>query len=170
MTHNATACNAAHASFCCCLCCYDHLLHVTAHISKGKKMSAIRGAESNREASLRASLHILGASGCPQGDQGAPTLHSLAPDANQTQQHKHKWGWGVGFCVCTYERQGPRDIKHQKRKIDKNKRELQTHKQNAPSIKPQPWVFDDVFYILLSGSPLWREQLHVQDEPTLNKH
>lgn len=85
------------------VCVSEHILHVSTHISKGKETPAIRGAERNREAPLRASLLILGASGCPQGDQGAPALHSLAPDTNQTQQHKHKWGRGWD-CVRAYER------------------------------------------------------------------
>lgn len=59
------------------------------------------------------------------------------------------------MCARTRERQGPRD-RHQKRKIDKNRKkgEMQTNKQNVPGFKPPLGVFDDVFFIHLSVSPL----------------
>lgn len=85
------------------VCVYEHIKHVTAHISKGKekKEFAIRGAEAAKSkpwGPLRAALLGQGASGCPVGVRGALTLHSFFPDTNQTQQHKHIQAWEV----CVY--------------------------------------------------------------------
>ncbi len=97
------------------VCVYEHILHVTAHISKAKKKtSAIkrcRGCREQPQGPLRAALLGLGASGCPLGARGALTLQSFFPDTNQTQQQKHIQGWGCVLCVCIYERK--RETKRQ---------------------------------------------------------
>lgn len=60
----------------------------------------------------------------------------------------------MGLCVHVRERdRDPEiDIKRGKLTETEKKREMQTHKQNAPSFKPQLGVFDDGFFVVFFSS------------------
>lgn len=99
-----------------CVCTSTYCMHVSAHISKGKKKRNIcnqrcRGCGDDRGgAPWELPCFGLGASSCPLRAPEALALHSFFPDTNQTQQHKHIQGLGGsgGCSVWSGHQEGQR--------------------------------------------------------------